>query len=117
MSERLDRDSYALIIMAITILVGKKLFESAACSEKLSLNAARPTFGEGGARSAFVGVSGTEAAAYQDTASHEAERDDGPDDSPACRASTVAFGEDRGVRFVYLAKDEVVELWSQSRQR
>jgi hypothetical protein len=42
--------TYALIIIAINILVGKKFFESAACSEKLSLNAARPIYDDEGGR-------------------------------------------------------------------
>jgi hypothetical protein len=68
--------------------------------------------GEVSVRSAFWTTE-----AHQDTASHEEKRDDGPDDSPACRASTVALGKDRGVRFVDLAEDEVVKLSAEAGQR
>lgn len=45
-----------------------------------------------------------------DSDSHEGKRDDGPDDTPALRRSSIFLGEYASVRTVDFAKDKIVAL-------
>lgn len=47
-----------------------------------------------------------------DSDSHECKRDDGPDDTPALRRSSVFLGEHASIRTVDFAEDEIVALYS-----
>jgi hypothetical protein len=41
---------------------------------------------------------------------HEAQADDGPNDTPALRGSSVSLSEDAGVRAVYFAQNKIIAL-------